>query len=184
MDPGLPIRGRRRWSFRFAAVIGGLMLLVVVPTTGASALSKPGCAGWHYDNLSRQANSLYTLLGPYVFNNSTSNNATFTLSRTLSGTVALSVSVSVSATADFFVGKIESKYGVDVSSSYTASSTLTGSTIVPPHYTGYLAFGVYRVVTTGWLTYRDGLCKILHDYGTVKVQAPAYEGFKAWEEPL
>ena len=71
MDPGLPIRGRRRWSFRFAALIGGLMLLVVVPTTGASALSKPGCAGWHYDNLSRQANSLYTLLGPYVFNKRT-----------------------------------------------------------------------------------------------------------------
>jgi hypothetical protein len=184
MDPGLPIRGRRRWSLRFASLFAGLTLLIVIPTTGASALSKPGCAGWHYDNLSRQANSLATLLGPYVFNNTTSHDATFSLSRTLSGTVALSVSVSVSATADFFVGKIESTYNVNVSSSYTASSTLTGTTIVPSHYSGYLAFGVYRVVTTGWLTYRDGLCKVLHDYGSVKVQAPAYEGFKAWEEPL
>jgi hypothetical protein len=181
MDPALPSHGRR-WKLRFAALLSGMTLLIVIPATSASALSKPGCAGWHYDNIVRQTDSLKTLLGPYSFTNNTSHDATFSLTRTVSGSASLTTSVSVSASADFFVGKVEAKTGIDVSTSLTVSASVTGSTIVPPHYIGYLSFGIVRIVTSGQLTYRDGLCGILQNYGTVKVWAPAHEGFVAWEE--
>jgi hypothetical protein len=168
----------------------GLMGLVLASSLVAAmpaevfALSKPGCLGYHYTGITRSPDSLKVLSGPYSYINTTNNNQTFSLSRTVSGTVALTVSVSVSATAEFFVGKVEASTGMDVSTSVTISETLTGNMVVDPHSVGYLSFGINRVVTKGHLVYDDGLCHVLHDYGTVTVWSPAYEGFIARESPL
>jgi hypothetical protein len=176
-------RPRRSLAAVASSMLAAMVLMAALPG-GVAALSKPGCAGWHYYNIVRYADSLRTLSGPYSYANQTNNQQSFSLSRTVSGTATLTTSVSVSATAEFFVGKVEASTGVDVSSSVTISETLTGNMVVSPHSIGSLSFGIFRVVTKGHLTYDDGLCKILQDYGTVTVNSPSHEGFIASERPL
>ena len=171
---------------RLVGVMGFVLASSLVAAMPAQvfALSKPGCLGYHYTGITRSPDSLVVLSGPYSYTNTTSNQQTFSLARTISGTVSLKVSVSVTATADFFVGKVEASTGMDVETSLTVSETLTGNMVVSPHSVGYLSFGIDRIVTKGHLVYDDGLCHVLRDYGTVTVWSPAAPGFTARESPL
>ncbi len=177
---------RRPIRLRLALVTAALLAATIMgamPGT-AAAVSKPGCGGWRYTNITRQTDSLKTLLGPYSYTNTTANNQSFSLTRTVTGTVGLTTSVTVSATADFFVGKVEAATGVNVSKSLSVSVSITGNMVVSPRHIGYLSFGVVRVVTKGHLYYTNSICGITQDYGTVTVYAPAHEGFIAKETAL
>ena len=164
---------------RVGLALGLLGSLVLATPGGVGAY--PACdPGWRYTNVTRYANRMRYLSGPFAFQNDTPNKQSFTLTKSVTGTVGFTTSIGGGVAVDVIIAKVEAKTGLELHRSVSVSTTLSATVTVDPHRTGHLGFGVWRVVTRGHYYYVGQTCHIT-DKGYITALTPLRKGFRAWQ---
>jgi hypothetical protein len=170
----------RRPRRRVIAALTFALCATALPAGIAAA--QPYCdPGWQYDHITRTGAQMHSLIPTLSYRNETSRPQSFSETQYIEGTVGFSAEGKVDGGVSLIVYSVHAELGLTVHASITAGGSITGHMTVSPHKTGHLAFGVWRVTTTGHNYYWRSNCTKGTDNGYVTTHTPWHIGYRAWE---